>query len=182
MLLFGEKAGVKLLRLATLAAAIACACLLPHRAALAQAACPIGPPKTVSASSYTLTHNDQCSVIIFTSPSSVAVTAPAANTVPAGFQAMLFSISGGAVVSSASTINAASSPIVFGGGQSGILYGDGVSNYSWLVGTGLQSVAANPSLGTLNRAPGVLAATSPTVFMPNGLLQFTNSASFRSGS
>lgn len=145
------------------------------------AACPIGAPVTVTTTTYALTNNNTCQALIFTAASPVTVTAPAANTVAPGYQVMLFSVSGGiTLTSSASTINSTSNGVLIGGGQSGLLYGDG-SVYWYGNGSGFSSTPPNSAFTGLNSLPGVTSGNSGTVVVPNAIMQFTNPASFLQG-
>lgn len=171
------------MRLPALVAAglLAALSLLPNRA-WAQAACPIVTPTSVSATSYTLTNNDECHALIFTSRVLSTLTLPNANTVAPGFQALVYSTGGGVTIvpNSASTINGQTANAVIGGGQSGLLYGDNV-NYFLGLGTGfLTGPASGASFTNLSGSavfPGVLLGNSPVVQIPNGVLQITNPAS-----
>ena len=164
-------------------AAMALLALSPFQArAQSGAACPIGAPVTITASSLALTNNNECQAIIFTSPNPISVTAPAATSVAPGFQVMIFAINNGVTITSAAMINNVTSGIVIGPGQSGLLYGDG-AKYWFANGSGFASTAPNSTLSSVNlgRLPGTTASNSPLQALPNGLIQFTNDASFRPG-
>lgn len=150
--------------------------------ALAQASCPIEGATTKTVTTYTLTNNDQCAVLVFTARTVVTVTAPNANTVPPGFQAMLISTGGGIVINTGSPFNATgATTAAVGPGQSAVLLGDG-SKYELGVGTGF-SMTVPASVNFSNYAnvfPGTVSTNSPTVVVPDGTLQFTNRASWPS--
>lgn len=150
--------------------------------ALAQASCPIEGATTKTATTYTLTNNDQCSVLVFTARTVVTVTAPAATTVPPGFQAMLISTGGGIVINTGSPFNATgATTTAVGPGQSAVLLGDG-RKYELGVGTGF-SMTVPASVNFTNYSgvfPGTVTTNSPNVVVPDGTLQFTNRASWPS--
>ncbi len=155
---------------------------LPARAQ-SGAACPIGAPNLQSVTAYSLTNNDECSAIVFTASTPITVTVPNANTVAPGYQVMIFSLSGGVTLNSAvSGINGNLTSVGLGSGQSGLLYGDG-ANYWLMSGSGFVSGPANSVLSslTVGRVQNTTGANSAVVTMPNGLLQFTNPASFLNG-
>ena len=164
--------------LASFAAGAALAMLalasIPSAYAQSGASCPIGAPKTVAASSYTLTNNDECFALIFTSPNPVTVRAPAANTIAPGYQVLLVSLYNGLTVSSTvSTINNAPAQVL-GAGQSALLTGDG-STYWWGAGAGFGMIPATFS-GTMSQ-PVTTWSNSPVVMLPNGILQITSPSS-----
>jgi hypothetical protein len=100
-------------RLAVLAILVALA--LPSGRAFAQAACPISAeaPKTTTATTYTLSAADHCSMIVFTSASATALTPPNANTVPVGFKVWIKAQGSGTVTvgtPTAGTIDGSAAP------------------------------------------------------------------------
>ncbi len=156
-------------------AALAVLALSPNVArAQSGAACPIGAPVTVTATSYNLSNNDECQALVFTAASPVTVTAPNANTVAPGFQVMLIPLYNGlTVTSSASRISNLTSQGL-GPGQSAVLMGDG-TNYFWGGGSGFGTIPATVSGTTVGA--GTNFSNSPTIMLPNGILQITNPAS-----
>lgn len=160
-------------------AVLAALSLMGQARAQSGASCPIGPPKIVAGASYTLTNNDECAALIFTSTSPVSVTAPAASTVAPGFQALLFSVYSGLTVTPALPSQVSNqTSAVLGAGQSALFYGDG-ANYWWGNGAGfLMGAAQQPGIATaLGQTPGTTISNSPVIQMPNGIMRLTNTAS-----
>ena len=154
-------------------AAVVLALYAAPASAQSGAACPIGAPVTIAATSYVLTNNNECQAIVFTAPSPITVTAPNANTVAPGFQVMLIPLYNGlTVTSSASRISNQTSQGL-GAGQTATLMGDG-TNYYWAVGSGFNTVPAAVAGGA---TAGTNWSNSPTAMFPNAIMQITNPAS-----
>jgi hypothetical protein len=139
------------------------------------AACPMTTPQAITASSLTLTNNNECSTLIFTSITPITVTLPPANTISPYFQAIFLPVYAGLTVSPSGTalINSQSSQVI-GPGQSATLENDG-TNWWFEIGGGFATKpAAFPNLGV---GAGQTTSNSPTILLPNGTLQITNQAS-----
>lgn len=121
--------------------------LAPHET-LAQAACPIASqtPQIKTGTTYTVAAGDQCSLLDFTSGSSIAVTLPNANTLPAGFT--VFVKAGGAgtvtVTPTTSTIDG-STTLALSSGASGQVWGNNANYFSTLGGAG-SAYISNPNI------------------------------------
>lgn len=155
---------------------VALAVLALSHAAYAQngAACPIGAPKTITTTSYTLTNNDQCFALVFTSQNPVTLNVPAATTLAPGFQVMVLPIGNGVTVTPLLGTISNMAAIVVGPGQSGTLIGDG-KTYFWASAAGFITVPA--AVGSSGETTGFSWSNSPVYGLPNGISQITNPAS-----
>lgn len=155
------------------------AALLSPLAAMAQgggAACPIAAmtPQIISASTLKLTSQNGCNVFVFTNPTGTIVTAPLASSVPQGFFVTLIPATVGGV-----TIIPAVGSLVNGKLSTGLAQGQTVeflsdnANY-WTFGN-VSGLAPFPNLAAL---PGTFPSNSTRTTLPNGILKFTNAASF----
>lgn len=153
-------------------------------AALAQGVCPVGQPVPVSsgASSYTLTAGDQCAFLIFTGGTPVTITAPTASSlnVPT-FQVTLMSTGAPITVTSTSNINGSTADPTMMGYSPMVLMGDG-TNY-WLFQHGPTPVAGQYTMTTppSSLIPGTTLDGSPYLQMGNGVLKWSNQASWQAG-
>lgn len=119
--------------LSVLLSALALATVAPFAAHAQQgASCPIGAqsPFTVALSTYTLSLDDECAVIIFSwSASPVAVTVPVANTLAPGYQVTIIAKTQDVVLTPVNgTINGSGSTTV-SAGLSATLYSNGSAAY-----------------------------------------------------
>ncbi len=124
--------------------------------------CPIQTAQSaaniVFSTTYTITNNDECQILVFGAGSAITVTAPNANTVAPGFEVIIFSLAATTTVNSAvSTINSTAHSVAIGAGQSGRLHGDGVNYWFETPGAGTGGVTSVTWTGD-----GTIFSTTPS--------------------
>lgn len=142
-----------------------------------QGVCPMGQPQPtpIRDTAVTLANSQICSFLVFSATQPVTVTAPknlsrtfVVTLMSAGRPVTIQPASGVTINGQASATLTALQPVTF--------WSDG-SNY-WMTNAFGQ---AAPPFATTNVIPGSYETNSPAIVLPNGVLQFTNAASFPTG-
>lgn len=161
-------------------AALCTARLLAPAPAVAQGACPLGQPtpQQITATSLTLNINQSCSFFIFTGGQPTTVTVPVGTAVNPGWQVTLMSTGTPVTVTSTSLINNQTTSQYLSSYVPMYLFGDGSVYWLTMAGTTPSAGPLTNPTSTGSLMPGITQDASSLLLLGNGILKFTNQASF----